>query len=205
MNNLMSFQDYIDKNLDGKMTLDSNRSNLDFSNFEFSPDKISKIKEFDASARLYKMLNQSQIEELFSEIQFVSTVEQMDIKNDIFFGTRRLIHNYLVGRSKYPQFKEEPVNMMIRDGEEILWNAINSYKVENGDFSSYVFNLFIKKTMDDLNIENIVEEKPTIKVPNSIYENIGNILSKLRGKSIILLKKPRFKSSDEYMKEGKVR
>lgn len=201
MNNLMSFQDFIEKNINSDVSLDSNRENLNCVNFEFSPEKISKINEFDASVKSYKMLNQSQIEELYKNLENVSTLDQMDIKNDIFFGTKRLIHNYLVSRSKYDNFKDEPVNMMIRDGEEILWEAINTYNITMGNFSQYLFSLFAKKTVNDLNNET---KTSTIKVPNSIYENMLNILSKLKGKSIRMIKTQKYKAATKAYSDSQI-
>lgn len=191
----MSFQDFIEKNLNNDLSLDD-RSNLDCRNFDFSPDKVEKIKEFDASVGIYKMLNQSQIEDLYNKMTYVSSTEQMDIKNDIFFGTRRLIHNYLISRSKYVQFREEPISMMIRDAEDILWNAINSYSITMGDFSTYVFKLFAQKTIIDLNNLN---EKKEEKVSSGLHENISYILSKLKGKNIKLIKRAKFNNPSENL------
>lgn len=201
MNNFMSFQDLINARLeDEDVSLDSNRQNLDCNKFEFSPDKISGINAFDASVKSYKMLPQHEIENLYHKLETASSYEQTDIKNEIFFGTKKLIHNYLVSRSKYVAFKDEPISIMISDGEDILWTAIDDYNISMGSFSSYLFNLFIQKTIDDLNkLSNDVatETTPSDDKPSQsirIPQRICDILAKLKGKSIKIFKKNNYDS-----------
>ena len=191
MNNLMSFQDFIEKSINDGVSLDSNRENLDCEKFEFSPDKISDICEFDASVRLFRLLSQSQIETMYSKLKDSDFSEQMNIKGDIFNGTRMLVRNYLISRSKYAQFKNEPVNMMVKDGYKILWNAIDSYDISKGNFSQYLFSLFAQKTINDLNNLNLNDNKKN-KYSKDVHENTESILLRLKGLSIKLFNSKKY-------------
>lgn len=205
MNNLMSFQDFIEKSINDGVSLDSNRENLNCEKFEFSPDKISDICEFDASVRLFRLLSQSQIEKMYSKLKDGSFSEQMDIKGDIFNGTRMLVRNYLISRSKYAQFKNEPVNMMIKDGYKILWDAIDSYDISKGNFSQYLFSLFAQKTINDLNNVNLNDNKSVDKYSKDVHENTKSILLRLKGLSIKLFNSKKYypvsKISSNYSDE----
>lgn len=231
LNNLMSFQDFVDKSMgNGNLSLDSNRENLNCLNFNFSSEKINDINNFDSEVKKHKLLSQSQaiqlFEKLYSETDFY---EKQNIKEEIFMGYRRLIHNYLISRSKYELFKDETVSEMVRDGEQILSEAIESYKIGNQSFSEYLFKLFAQKTMNDLytkineptlpNEPSITEQQATNELdtfeefeisereqnkyglPSRIYENLSQILSKLKGKSVVLCKKNFVKVEEPTLSE----